>query len=582
MPASSTSLTRKGSEFLVRHAAIALLVIASATSAVLLLAYQAHTTFFQDDFDFLIKRQHFSADSLLQPHDVHISVIPVAIYRGLIQVFGMGTAAPERVTNTVLLIAAAVVLFVYVRRRLGEWVALCAAVVILFFGSGWNVLLWDFELSYAGSVAAGLAMLLALDRRDERGDLLACLFLVVSIAFSSLGLPFAVAAVIDVWSRRDEGWQRRAYVAGVPLALYALWYAGYGHTAHSPLSLHNVGKTPLYVFDGLASSLDSLLGLNGRPIGAEGTAGPEWGRPLLVGLAFAVVAWIALGNRPSRRIWVVGAAALSFWTLAGFDFVPGREPESSRYQYVGAIFLILVLSELFAGARLGRRTTAAVGLVTVLALGSNLVLLGDGKTFMKQQSEVTRADLGALEIARGEVARDFRLSLATSGTPTLVDVSAGPYFSAIDAHGSPADTPAEIPLESETARNGADLVLAHGLGLRLAQSGTSIANGRTAPRVLTSAGVPVQSSRACVILPQGTGGRTVGIRLLPPGTSIHLAPGPPSSMALRRFSTDSYPYRLAELPGATVARLAIPRDRSSMPWQLSVDATQRVTLCGGG
>ena len=53
----------------------------------------------------------------------------------------------------------------------------------------------------------------------------------------------------------------RAYVVVIPVLLYAAWYAGWGHTAQSNLSLHNLVHSPVYVAEGLASSVWSLLGV---------------------------------------------------------------------------------------------------------------------------------------------------------------------------------------------------------------------------------------------------------------------------------------------------------------------------------
>src|SRR5205823_4599840 len=84
------------------------------------------------------------------------------------------------------------------RRRVGEWLALLGACLILFFGPGWIDLLWSFQIGYTGAIAAGVAALLAIERNDRRGDALACLLLLLSITFSELAVPFAVGAFVFV------------------------------------------------------------------------------------------------------------------------------------------------------------------------------------------------------------------------------------------------------------------------------------------------------------------------------------------------------------------------------------------------
>ena len=53
------------------------------------------------------------------------------------------------------------------------------------------------------------------------------------------------------------------------------------------------------------------------------------------------------------------------------------------------------------------------------------------------------ADLGALEIARDRIVFPVRLDEAIADT-AYVGVDSKTFLSAADAHGSPADTPAEI------------------------------------------------------------------------------------------------------------------------------------------
>ena len=166
-------------------------------------------------------------------------------------------------------------------------------------------------------MAAGIGALLALERRDGRGDALACALLVVSLAFSELALSFALgAAVWMILARRP--WSR-AYVIAVPLLLYAAWYAGWGHTAQSHVSVHNLVHSPMYMLDALASSAGSLLG-------APNIASLWVGRPLLVLLVVAVVLRVRSPRPLPRSLWSALAVLLSFWFLAAIGTMPGREP----------------------------------------------------------------------------------------------------------------------------------------------------------------------------------------------------------------------------------------------------------------
>ena len=87
-------------------------------------------------------------------------------------------------------------------------------------------------------------MLLALEREDRRGDVAACLFLIASLGFSGLGIPFLAAAAVAIGLGPRESWLRRAYVVVIPAALFAAWYLGWGHDAETHLSIRNMFGPP--------------------------------------------------------------------------------------------------------------------------------------------------------------------------------------------------------------------------------------------------------------------------------------------------------------------------------------------------
>lgn len=547
-----------------RNAPTVLLGVALLASAALLLALGWNYTFFQDTWAFLLDRQGFSPHDFLAPHNEHIVLIPVAINKLALEVFGMSTARPEMVAMTLTLLASGVLLFVYVRRRVGPWLALIAAVLLLFLGSAWPVLLWPFEIEFSGAVMAGIAMLLMLDRDDRRGDIWACVLLAISIGFGSLGLSFAAAALVDVFQKRhSRGW-RRAYVPLVPLLLYVAWYAGWGHTAEHHLTLHNVLMSPQYMFDGFASSLDSLAGLSSIPVNSLGQ--PDWGRPLLIG-AIALVAfgqWRKPGFSP--RFWPVAAAGVSYWLLAAFNFIPGREAASSRYVYAGAAFVLLMAAELLRGIRFSRKGLLIAGAVALVAIGPNLAQMKDGSAWLKEQTVFTRADLAAMEIAGRTIPPSFTLgSVEVSGTASLALVEAGKYFEAMHRWGSPAYSPAELEAAPQPGRHFADIVLSQALPLS------------TVTRLETYS--PDSAAENCVTLPAGSASPTSEVRLSPGLTRIELAPGPHAAFSLRRFSVGEYPVVTEGADGESTTLLRIPRDHASQPWYLHVEASQAARIC---
>jgi hypothetical protein len=543
-----------------RIAPIVLLGAALLASAALLLALEHNLTFFQDTWAFLLRRRAFSADAFLEPHNEHIVVIPVAIEKLLIGVFGMSSAGPEQVAMTLTLLATALLLFVYVRRRIGSWPALFATALLLFLGPAWLVLLWPFEIGFVGSVLFGIATLLALERGDRDGDLAACLFLAISIGFSSLGVAFVAGAAVDVFQRRRSRGLGRAYVAAVPLLLYAVWWLGWGHTAESHLSLTNVLASPPYVLEGFASSLDSLFGVS--TITVEGTGEPHWGRPILVALLVLIGLRLARGGRLSSRLWPVAAAAGAYWVLAAFNYFPGREAHSSRYMYAGAAFILLLAADLLEGVRFGRTALAVGGVVTVTAIASNLVPLREGKRALEGQSVLTRSDLAAIEIARRTVSPKFALTAEIAGTRSLAGIRADEYLPAIDEYGSPAYTPAELIRAPAVGRRQADVVLSRALPVS----------------TTTYTGTDSRAGGRCVAA-AGSTGAPPEVRVDPGVTGIEVAPGPPAAFTMRRFATGEYPVVTEGAPGDSTTFLHIPRDSVAQRWYLHVEAAQEVKVC---
>lgn len=542
-----------------RNAPVLLLVAALFTAAVMILALTWHYTFLQDTWDYLINRRTLSADAIFAPHNEHIVVIPMLIQWVFLQLFGMDTAKPEIVLLTVSLLAAAALLFVYFSRRVDQWLALFGTILILCLGPAWELLLWPFEVSLIGSVLFGLAMLLALEREDRLGDFLACLSLVISLGFSSLGIPFAVAAFVVVLQSPRKSWLPRSYVFLVPVVLYALWYLGWGSDAESHMSARNILASPRYVAEAIAIGTGNLFGLGTNPI--DGAAEKIWGAILLV-LIVIGFAWRKL-HRPGidPRFWPVAAAAAANWFLMAFNQAPGRDPVSSRYQYASAIFLLMLAANLLAGERIGKRAVLVGAAVTALVIGPNVVVLETGSDFFDHQTVFTRTDTAALEIARRTVDPEFQLTLEVAGAPALNNIYAGSYLEAVDEYGSDAYSLPELEAAAPEARRQADIVLSEALPLV-----THVRPGNASV-----------ASRQCTSL---TGRPSEEVEVNPGTTRIEIPPGPRATLSLRRFATEEYPVPLGKPKGDSTTTLRVPRDEApERPWYLQVDAPQGAVVC---
>lgn len=554
--------TRPPMEWLRRNAPTVLMAGALLVAAGTLLALMAGQTFFQDTWAFLLDRQDLSVDAFLAPHNEHIAVIPVAINKLLIALFGMTSALPEQIVMTIAVLAAAWLLFVYIRRRIGAWGALIGAALFLYLGSAWADLIWPFQLAFVGSVVFGIAMLLALDRGDRRGDIAATAFLAVSLGFSSLGLSFLIGAAADVAQRRRSHGLLRIYVAAAPALLYGAWWLGWGREAETHVTLTSILTSPRYVVEGAASALESLLGLN--KAGPEASVPPEWGLPILVAVVCLIVYGQLRGRGVSPRFWPVAAAAAANWLLEAFNAIPGREAYQARYTYAGAAFVLLLSAELLWGLRFTRRGLQVAGTVAVGAISVNLIALREGGRWLDGQTLLTRAELTSIEIARRTVDPAFYLSPDIAGTGSLAAVSAGAYLRASDEHGSPAYTSRQLAEAPQVPRHYADIVLARALPIS-----TAVPNSR--------ADLPLGDK--CVTLAGGAASRYMEVPLPPGLSTIEPASGRAAELSLRRFATGEFPVVLDAAPGGAATVLRIPRDTSSRPWYLHVEASQRSRVC---
>jgi hypothetical protein len=531
-------------------------------SACLLLYLGSKLTFLLDDWEFLLYRRDFGAEAILDPHGEHIVALPVLIYKALLATVGMGSASPYRVVSTVLLLLSAALLFVYLRRRVGDWPALAATAIVLFLGAAWEDLLWPFQMTYFGSVAAGLGALLALEREDRRGEAVACALLVVSVLFGSLGISFAIGAAVHVLLGSER--RRRLYVFLVPLAVYALWWLGWGHMAESALSFGNVARTPLYVIDGLANAVGSATGLANSAIEVHDRL--LWARPLAIVLVFGAAWRLNKRDRVPHWFWVVLAIAGSFWILAGFNQMPGREPDASRYQYLGVVFLFMLAAELLRpeleqGLKIGTKALAAIGIVTVLSLAANLDQLRDAyqRTY-HPISRLEKAGLGALDITEATVEPGFVLSEDVVDTG-FINVDADHYFSARDAYGSPAYSEAEIAAGPEFVRYAADKVLFGALRIGL--------------EPLPGSAVP---AAGCTTVPND-GTASPLLKLAPGGIVIKAGSAPIERFDLSRFSSGPAPIQIEGIGAGEAARLTIPRDKAGTPWRLQLLTASPALAC---
>ncbi|HET8814574.1 MAG TPA: hypothetical protein VFM51_06425 [Solirubrobacterales bacterium] len=510
-------------------------------------------SFLLDDWGYILFRDRGDLDNWMRPDNEHFVAGPVTVWKLLIGTFGIDSMLPFKLVSTALFLLGVWFLFVWVRRRIGEWPALLAMIPLLFCGAAFDDLLWFASITFLGSMAGGLGMLVALDRRDSRGDRLACLGLTVSLLFSSLWVAFAAGAALDILLRRERPWLGRAFIVAVPALIYVAWWVGWGHEAESALSLQNVVETPFWIFDSIAAAIAALLGLAVPAEGIRSPNGLDWGRPLAA--IFVPLALWRLWKMPRvpRSLWVVLAVAFAYWTLGGFDVKPGRDASASRYQYTGGAFVLLIGAGLLSGVRFRRRHLIPAVAVVAAAVLPNVVFFHEASEAYRRVSQIERADLAALEIARPRIQPGYRIEEQDADTG-YVPVEAVEYFEARDAHGSPAYTEGELVEAPEHARVPGDKVLAAALGLELGELSRPIGRCHNEP---------IEEGKLRLPLLRG---------------GVALRTSAPVHLALGRFSY-SFPVDLGEVSPDAWVELRIPTDLSPRPWQLRATGSGRLALC---
>jgi hypothetical protein len=542
------------------------------------------TTFWFDEWQWVVERRGFDVGTFLRPHNEHLSLIPIAIYKLLFVTAGLDSYAPYRAVVIALHLVCGALIFVYVSRRLGPAPGLLVAALILTLGPGWQGFIWTFQITWLSTLGAGVGALLMLDRGDRRGDLAAAALLAVSLASSAIGVPIAIGITVEVlWRRRDHP---AAWTLAVPLALYALWWLGYGDPGQ--FVRHNITLVPRFAADSAASALSALTGLHGNPITEDGaeldpTAGTAWGRPLATAALVLLVLRLRQMTPVLPRVWSLGAVLVSFWVLTGLERAHVGAPDTSRYLFVSGVFMVLLFADLARGISPPRGAAVFAALAVAAAITANLGDLRAGTRFLRAQAPGARADLGVLEHTRPLLPPGY-LATHFPGYP-YVRIRADAYFAAAKANGSPAASEAEIAASRESARAIADaeLTVIHRVRLQPSRPHVPV---KAPPRVEAAVGGTVTARGGCLHFgpvaaePPGV---TPTLDLdLPPGGILFTATGGSATVAVRRFAVGFPPDALAKLSASASATLRIGPDGIRHPWHVRVVPSERVTACGLG
>ncbi len=526
-----------------------------------------------DDWSVVLYRRSNSLHTWLDPHNGHLILIPVVIYKLLLAIFGMNHFRPYRVVGLIAHLAVATMLYRYVRSRSGPVVAIAVGALFLFLGSGWEVIYQPFTINNMIPAAAGIWAWSMLDRRTRNGDVAATGGLLIGLASGGLGICFLLGAAARLAVGRE--WRRLLRIVAAPAALYAVWYLTFGE---SQGSVHNIVRLPRYVVDEAASS---FAGLVGRDL--------LWGRVALgIAIGLSVAPLLVVAKRltrhefgaaddeaVSRSISIVApvVAVVANWVLVGYSRADLGEAASSRYVYVGALFLLLAFADIGRSRSIpvSRSTagstwtsgstwmsTRGAVVVALCAIGvwGNWHELHQGPVGMRDQSAVSRVELRAVEWASATVASNY-----TADDARLPGVTAGLYLSAVAEFRSAGATDGEVEATAISFGVEVDRV--------------SLAAGRFAPQA-------ANVSAACARPAIPSVPATISSLTVRGGGSISVTAGSAAvEVRLVRYAPNAPADPQAMVAAGQTVTLTMPVDAAPrQTWHVDLRSTSPFAVCG--
>ncbi|MFZ6004096.1 MAG: hypothetical protein ACOYXM_09205 [Actinomycetota bacterium] len=376
-------------------------------SFLLLLTIGVEQTFYLDEWDFISARTAWDLPDLLRPHNEHWSTLPILLYRAWYRVFGLDSYLPYRAIAVAAHLATAVMMRLVLRRiGLGPWLSSAVVLPWVLFGSGWENIVWGFQVAWTGAIALSLTQLLLADHDGPRGRRDALGLLAGLAAIMSAGIAVPMVATVGMSLLMLRGW-RVAALHVVPLAaVYALWSSRHGDT-----SLLEPGPDTdkvSFIWASMSSSVSSFSWWRGL------------GVVLSIGVALAIASLVVQRSTVTRAqvaipaSFAVGAIGYLYVVASGRAAFGADTARASRYQHVVVLMLLplLGLAALVATRWIRRipsatRRVATASLVLLLWAGipGNLARLSDrdpDERVLHSQLERVEA-MGALVAGRTDL-----------------------------------------------------------------------------------------------------------------------------------------------------------------------------------
>ncbi len=531
---------------------LALLALAMVLSVWLGLSLNSVMTFYADEWDPLLSRSGWGLDQIFAPFNGHPTMIPMAIYKTVQEVFGMDSARPIQAIHAVLLLLMNGALFLYLKRRVGDWAALIGTVMVLFLGAAFEILLYSFAMNFTGAIAVGIGALVALDRDDRKGDIAASFLLLVGVFFSMVIVPFIVAVAAE-WALNPRDRRGHIFVPGVSLGVLVVWWLIWGQNSdESTVVVSNFLLLPDTAFDAIGSGFTSLFGLATGYGNEPNQPNLIWGKVMAI-VAVAIAWWrIKVIGSPPRGFLVVAAGLLTYLLLLGMSLSDQRQPTFSRFQLPLVIFILMIASTLLEGIRIGAAWLVAGTVVAALSINAGIGLMRERVEERWEPAGLyVRTWLTGTELAGADAlpARELQLRM-----PVMVGV--GDYLDASERYGSPALNRSEI-----SALEPAELTWVDGGFINASGAGLDADPPASKPSTCRpAAAAPIELKPGRYRVENETKGEVTVL-------VARLGPTPGTNTG-------------AVLPGSA-AGLNLPAGELAEPWQVSFEpGAGRIRLCG--
>ena len=245
--------------------------------------------------EWLLIDQGGSLGGLFEPYNQHLSVVILAIYRGLAEIAGF-VYTPFRAVGLASLFAVPAAYFLTTRRQLGAPLAALLALSLLWFGSGMS--LFPGEMNHHFALLGGIGCAAALNR-GPRADWLLAIALAFSLASAGGGVAVAAACLAHTVCVRPHA--RRWLVVVVPPLLWGLWWLVNVRGEEPPGLELTAGQTVHYVWDLTYAAFDAAA--HGRSVIAA----------MLIAAFVACGAWALSKGLDAGANFVAWSAAMLVW-----------------------------------------------------------------------------------------------------------------------------------------------------------------------------------------------------------------------------------------------------------------------------